>query len=93
MTTFFLILFITWVVFRLFGRQISAYLMMRLAKKVAQHAAQQQAEFQRNYGQSAYGETTYRYGSSHVTEPPQTQRKPSKSLADIAEDVPFEESK
>jgi hypothetical protein len=94
MTKFFLIVFTIWVIFRLFGKQIMAFLMLLLAKKVAKHAAQQNAEFQRNYGQSPYGETTYSYGNTQVVEPPAAApRKSPKSLADIAEDVPFEEKK
>lgn len=51
---------VTWLIFRLFGRQIAAWAMRRLFKKVESEMKKQTERYQQNYGSTPYEEQVFR---------------------------------
>lgn len=77
-------------IFRLFGRQISAWLMKRVLKQLANSAQAERIRYERNYGQGDLRDNVYVDREVKVTAP-KHQPKPSVSAEEIAEEIEYEE--
>ena len=90
---FFLIIFSIYVVFRLFGRQISQFLMRKMMSRVAKEFENQARQYQKNYGGDPYYDRIHVDDEIEVNIPKHNPTEETKipGLESIAEDIEFEE--
>lgn len=80
----------SYLVSRLFGRQIVQFLLRKLSNRLLKNMQQSAKDFERNYEQGDMRKNVYVNDEIKVTAP-RANNKPSVSADEIAEDVEFEE--
>lgn len=81
----------TWLVFRLFGKQIMKFALQKVVNRALKDMENQTTQYQRNYSQDPYHDR-HTVNEEMEIKIPKNQPEPSgPSLEDVAEDVEFEE--
>lgn len=78
------------VIFRLFGRQILAFGLQRVMRKLMKNAEQQAQSYQRNYNEGNMRENVYVNNEIKVSAPKYEDKKDVR-VDEIAEEIEYEE--
>lgn len=80
-----------WLVFRLFGKQIMAFALQKVAKRMLKNMEDQTRQYQRNYSQDPYHDQHTVNDEMEIKIPKNRPEQAGPSLEEVAEDVEFEE--
>ncbi|MDX2282681.1 MAG: hypothetical protein NW241_00905 [Bacteroidia bacterium] len=90
MMWFFLTLFLIYLTFRLFGRQLVQLAARQLLKRVQRDMQDQHQAYERHYDPGAFRKHVYQDGHVTITAPKEPPQK-RVNVQEVAEDVDYEE--